>query len=53
MPRLVLPVYLNHVTQRGNRRMKTFFCEDDYLAYTIRRAASTGARQVMAASYFR
>ena len=35
------------------RRMKTFFCEDDYLAYTIRRAASTGARQVMAASYFR
>ena len=33
MPRLVVPGYPHHVTQRGNRRMKTFFCEDDYLAY--------------------
>ena len=33
MPRLVVPGYPHHVTQRGNRRMKTFFCDDDYLYY--------------------
>ncbi len=33
MPRLVVPGYPHHVTQRGNRRMKTFFCDDDYRAY--------------------
>jgi putative transposase len=30
MPRLVVPGYPHHVTQRGNRRMKTFFCDEDY-----------------------
>jgi putative transposase len=33
MPRLVVPGYPHHVTQRGNRRMQTFFCADDYRAY--------------------
>ena len=33
MPRLVVPGYPHHVTQRGNRRMKTFFCREDYRAY--------------------
>ena len=33
MPRLVVPNYPHHVTQRGNRKMRTFFCEADYLAY--------------------
>ena len=33
MPRLVVPGYPHHATQRGNRRMKTFFCDDDYRAY--------------------
>ena len=33
MPRLVVPGYPHHVTQRGNRRMKTFFSSDDYRAY--------------------
>lgn len=33
MPRLVVPDYPHHVTQRGNRRMQTFFCDDDYRAY--------------------
>jgi putative transposase len=23
----------HHVTQRGNRRQQTFFCDDDYRAY--------------------
>ncbi|MEJ2532410.1 MAG: transposase [Halioglobus sp.] len=33
MPRLVVPGYPHHVTQRGNRRMETFFCSEDYRAY--------------------
>lgn len=33
MPRLVVPGYPHHVTQRGNRRMKTFFCSEDYRYY--------------------
>lgn len=31
--RVVVPGYPHHITQRGNRRQKTFFCDDDYLAY--------------------
>ena len=31
--RVVAPGYPHHVTQRGNRRQKTFFCEADYRAY--------------------
>jgi len=33
MARLVVPGYPHHVTQRGNRRQKTFFCPDDYRRY--------------------
>jgi putative transposase len=33
MPRLVIPGYPHHVTQRGARRMKTFFSDDDYFYY--------------------
>ena len=33
IPRLVVPGYPHHVTQRGNRRQKTFFHVEDYLAY--------------------
>ena len=33
MARVVVPGYPHHVTQRGNRRQKTFFCDDDYLYY--------------------
>lgn len=31
--RLVVPLYPHHVTQRGNRRQKTFFSADDYRYY--------------------
>ncbi len=31
--RLVMPGLPHHVTQRGNRRQQTFFCDDDYAAY--------------------
>lgn len=33
MGRIVLPGYPHHVTQRGNRRQRTFFCDDDYRHY--------------------
>ncbi len=36
MPRLarvVVPGLPHHVTQRGNRRQQTFFCDEDYEAY--------------------
>ena len=49
MPRIVIPGYPHHVTQRGNRRKKTFFCDDDYRYYienhqadSIRRNTRTG-----------
>jgi putative transposase len=33
MARVVVPGYPHHVTQRGNRRQKTFFCWEDYQLY--------------------
>ena len=33
LPRLVIPGYPHHVTQRGNRRGQTFFEDDDYALY--------------------
>lgn len=31
---MVVPGVPHHITQRGNRRQKTFFCNDDYRLYT-------------------
>ncbi len=31
--RIVVPGFPHHITQRGNRRQDTFFCNDDYQAY--------------------
>jgi putative transposase len=31
--RVIATGYPHHITQRGNRRQKTFFCDEDYLAY--------------------
>jgi putative transposase len=47
MARLVVPDYPHHVTQRGNRRQRTFFCRADYRAYLAilaeeKRRASVG-----------
>jgi len=33
MARLVIPKFPHHVTQRGNRRQKTFFSDEDYACY--------------------
>ena len=31
--RVICPGIPHHVTQRGNRRQQTFFCDEDYRAY--------------------
>jgi putative transposase len=31
--RVIAPGCPHHITQRGNRRQQTFFCDEDYLAY--------------------
>jgi len=31
--RVIAVGYPHHITQRGNRRQKTFFCDEDYTAY--------------------
>ena len=33
LARVVVPGIPHHITQRGNRKMKTFFCEADYREY--------------------
>jgi len=33
LARIVVPGMPHHITQRGNRRQPTFFCEEDYAAY--------------------
>lgn len=33
MARVVVPGWAHHVTQRGNRRQQTFFCDADYVLY--------------------
>ena len=33
LARLVVPGLPHHITQRGNRRQQTFFCDEDYAAY--------------------
>ncbi|MFZ1711823.1 MAG: transposase, partial [Nitrosomonas sp.] len=33
LPRIVIPGYPHHVTQRGNRRAPTFFEDGDYELY--------------------
>ncbi len=33
MARVIVPGIPHHITQRGNRRLKTFFCAEDYQTY--------------------
>ena len=33
LARFVVPGLPHHITQRGNRRQQTFFCDEDYAAY--------------------
>jgi putative transposase len=43
LARIVIPGVAHHVTQRGNRRLPIFFCEDDRRAYLAELAAGLGA----------
>jgi putative transposase len=33
LARVVIPAIPHHIVQRGNRRQRTFFCDDDYAGY--------------------
>jgi len=46
LARLVIPGLPHHVTQRGNRRQQTFFCDEDYGAYVELMADWCGERGV-------
>ena len=47
MARVVVPHFPHHITQRGNRKQRTFFSEGDYRAYVrflVEEKASAGGR---------
>lgn len=46
MARVVVPGMPHHITQRGNRRQQTFFCDEDYQAYLQLMAEWCAACQV-------
>lgn len=51
MPRVVVPGVPHHVTQRGNRRQRTFFCDEDYRYYLDLMAEFTGAARTEVWAY--
>ncbi|MBY0619782.1 hypothetical protein [Sphingomonas ursincola] len=46
LPRLVLPGIPHHITQRGNRRERTFFEDGDYALYLDLLAQAAGQERV-------
>jgi len=48
---LVVPGLPHHITQRGNRRQQTFFCQEDYAAYLELLADWGGERGVEVWAY--
>lgn len=53
LPRMGLPDIPHHVTQRGNRRERTFFEDGDYALYLDLLAAAAERAQVEVWSYTR
>ena len=51
LARVVVPGMPHHVTQRGNRRQETFFCDDDYQAYLDLMAEWCGEQKVAVWAY--
>lgn len=49
--RIVVPGVPHHITQRGNRRMQTFFCESDYARYVDLLAAGCREANVEVLSF--
>ena len=46
LARVVVPGLPHHITQRGNRRQQTFFCDEDYRSYLELMGQWCGAHQV-------
>ena len=46
-----MPGIPHHVTQRGNRRMETFFCDEDYAEYLALMAEGCSARGIEVWAY--
>ena len=46
MARVVVPDIPHHITQRGNRRQETFFCDEDYHEYLALMSASCERHEV-------
>ena len=51
LARVVVPGVAHHVTQRGNRRLETFFSDDDYEAYRALLAEFSAAAGVAVWAY--
>jgi putative transposase len=51
LARVVIPDMPHHITQRGNRRQQTFFCDDDYAAYLELMADWCGQQSVQVWAY--
>jgi putative transposase len=51
LARVVVPGIPHHITQRGNRRMKTFFSEADYRVYLFLMSRWCNRRKVLIWSY--
>jgi putative transposase len=51
LARVVAPGLPHHVTQRGNRRQQTFFCDEDYESYLQLMTQSCKAHQVEVWAY--
>ena len=45
--RIVIPHYPHHVTQRGNRRQRVFFNDEDYIFYINLRKRKPGPQREM------
>ena len=46
LARVVVPGLPHHITQRGNRRQQTFFCDEDHRSYLELMGRWCGAHQV-------
>ncbi len=51
LARVVAPGFAHHITQWGNRRQQTFFCDEDYLSYLKLMAEWCGAHKVKILAY--
>ena len=51
LARVVAPGFPHHITQRGNRRQPTFFCDDDYQCYLELMGEWCGVHHVQILAY--